>query len=284
MDEDSDTREEQPHLEKMAAFTKAMQVSRGVNNITKLFTNLSLTSNIITSPRHVFLRSTPALHCAFIHITLKRHDLMEFFDDPKHWAKNEVKVGRSWRKDELRLKSNSDLHKLWFVLLKERNMLMTMEEASKEANEVFPNPERLDKVEDSMNNLEMVVCERNRAYHMLETGETGERPGKLVYSRLGIRFFYRMRQYSFPKFMNKRWFKLHMHGFNGIGTRKFLRFYREKLWLEKRKTRNRERNRVTMLIRKFPNLDLKAVEQEYPNVDIEAVKASKKARGHYLPK
>jgi large subunit ribosomal protein L47 len=64
-------------------------------------------------------------------------------------------------------------------------MLMTMEEASKDANEIFPNPERLDKVQNSMNNLEMVVRERNQAYHMLETGETGERPGKLVYNRLG---------------------------------------------------------------------------------------------------
>jgi large subunit ribosomal protein L47 len=48
-----------------------------------------------------------------MHTTLKRYDLMEFFDDPKHWGKNEVRVGRSWRKDELRLKSNTDLHKLW---------------------------------------------------------------------------------------------------------------------------------------------------------------------------
>jgi hypothetical protein len=52
---------------------------------------------------------------------------------------------------------------------------------------------------------------------------------------LGIRFYYRMRQYPIPKFMNKRWYKLHMHGFDGMGTRKFLRFYREKLWLEKRR-------------------------------------------------
>lgn len=75
-----------------------------------------------------------------------------------------------------------------FVLLKERNMLMTMEEVCKEAWEIFPNPERLDKVQDSMNNLESVVRERNRAYHLLETGETGERPGKVTYNCLGIKF------------------------------------------------------------------------------------------------
>jgi large subunit ribosomal protein L47 len=33
-----------------------------------------------------------------------------------------------------------------FVLLKERNMLLTMEHESKEQTELFPSPERIDKV------------------------------------------------------------------------------------------------------------------------------------------
>jgi len=32
------------------------------------------------------------------------------------------------------------------VLLKERNMIMTMEEEYKRSGELFPNPERLEKV------------------------------------------------------------------------------------------------------------------------------------------
>lgn len=39
---------------------------------------------------------------------------MEFFDDPKNWGEMEVKCGRAWTIDELRIKSNSDLHKLWY--------------------------------------------------------------------------------------------------------------------------------------------------------------------------
>lgn len=36
-----------------------------------------------------------------------------------------------------------------------------------------------------MKNLEAVVQERNRAYWLLETGETGERPGTKVKDELG---------------------------------------------------------------------------------------------------
>jgi len=39
---------------------------------------------------------------------------MEFFDSKKNWAIEHIKVGRSWKKDELRIKSNQDLHKLWY--------------------------------------------------------------------------------------------------------------------------------------------------------------------------
>lgn len=42
-----------------------------------------------------------------------------------------------------------------------------------------------------MENLETVVRERNKAYHLLETGETGERPTRMVYNTLGLRHLYR---------------------------------------------------------------------------------------------
>ncbi len=42
-----------------------------------------------------------------------RYDLMEFFDVKKNWGETNIRTGRSWKLDELRLKSNTDLHKLW---------------------------------------------------------------------------------------------------------------------------------------------------------------------------
>ena len=60
-------------------------------------------------------------------------------------------------------------------------MLLTMEHAYKEENKVMPNPERMDKVLDSMENLEFVVRERNRAYFELETGTSGEKERHLAH-------------------------------------------------------------------------------------------------------
>ncbi|KAF8561783.1 hypothetical protein P879_10853 [Paragonimus westermani] len=102
---------------------------------------------------------------------ISRRGLEEFFDDPKSWGESSVHSGRPWRKDELRLKNNSDLHKLWYILLKERNMLMTMEEEHNRCLERMPNAERFEKVEESMENVMHVIEERNRASAELEQGE-----------------------------------------------------------------------------------------------------------------
>ena len=53
----------------------------------------------------------------FFHTSTQRPDLMEFFDEKENWGKDKVRVGRAWTKDELRLKSNADLHKLWLVVV-----------------------------------------------------------------------------------------------------------------------------------------------------------------------
>ncbi|KAI4500447.1 hypothetical protein M0802_004409 [Mischocyttarus mexicanus] len=265
----------------MATLTKVMQISKSVNNFAKLITNLSLSVNTNLVSNTQFFRRLPLQPSLFLHTSSTKYDLMEFFDDPVNWGKDTIKVGREWRLDELRLKSNEDLHKLWFVLIKERNMLLTMEDASKKSYKIFPNPERIDKVEMSMANLETVVRERNKAYHLLETGETGERPGKLISNALGFKSYYRMREYNIPKFMNNKWFEKHYFGYQGHAVRRFLALYREKMWNMKRKARNREFQQALVLLRRFPNLDLNALKEKYPSVDIERAKRFKKAIGHF---
>ena len=79
-------------------------------------------------------------------LTTCQNGLMEFFDKEINWGAEKVIHGREWKLDELRIKSNVDLHKLWFVLLKERNMLLTMEETYKKNYESFVSPERIAKV------------------------------------------------------------------------------------------------------------------------------------------
>lgn len=53
------------------------------------------------------------------------------------------KAGRAWTAAELRLKSFSDLHNLWFVCLKERNMLLTDRLYFKQVGQASIDPHRL---------------------------------------------------------------------------------------------------------------------------------------------
>jgi large subunit ribosomal protein L47 len=73
-------------------------------------------------------------------------------------------TGRSWRASELRLKSFQDLHKLWFVLLKEKNMLLgqRLEAQVTKERDAFPHPHRLVKVKKSMARIKRVLSEREQ--------------------------------------------------------------------------------------------------------------------------
>ncbi len=120
-----------------------------------------------------------------------------------------------------------------FVLLKERNMLLTMEHAYLQAGEHMPNQERLDKVDMSMENLEEVVRERNRAFHELEVGGSGELEREIVEGPFGIDEGYQQREHPVPYWQNlahQRKFKFrHRTGF-GASVTSFYRRYRENLF------------------------------------------------------
>ncbi|XP_011306057.1 39S ribosomal protein L47, mitochondrial [Fopius arisanus] len=265
----------------MAALVKAVRLSGAVSNISTLFSNLSLSANSrIFSPSVSLI---PRICLQNSYSTKPPPDpLMEFFDDKKNWGQKTVKTGRSWKMDELRIKSNEDLHKLWYILLKERNMLMTMEHAHVQEYQYFPNPERIDKVEESMMNLENVVRERNQAYHYLETGVHGERPMKLVRDQLGLRRWYKMCQHAIPKYLNGSYRKTHIHFHGGFAVRKFLRKFNEKMFLARRTEQSRQAATVRRIFRVFPNVDIEAVREKYPNVDVDKARKSDRSRAHYV--
>ncbi|XP_077219157.1 uncharacterized protein LOC143853318 isoform X2 [Tasmannia lanceolata] len=90
-----------------------------------------------------------------------RNPLEEFFEADRSQEEDKpVVYGRSWKASELRLKSWDDLQKLWYVLLKEKNMLMTQRQMLHAQNLRFPNPERVPKVRKSMCRIKHVLTER----------------------------------------------------------------------------------------------------------------------------
>jgi ribosomal protein L29 len=71
-------------------------------------------------------------------------------------------TGRAWRAEELRLKGHDDLHKLWFVLLQEKNKLKSDQLMSIQLKQRFYGMENFYKVRKSMARLLTVVNERKK--------------------------------------------------------------------------------------------------------------------------
>ncbi|KAJ7044126.1 mitochondrial 39-S ribosomal protein L47 (MRP-L47)-domain-containing protein [Mycena alexandri] len=95
---------------------------------------------------------------------LRGDDQYETFSDPT------IKyTGRSWEASELRLKSFKDLHTLWYVLLREANLLATQREEMRRIGlprDRFPLHNRVNsaKVRKSMARIKAVMNERRLAY------------------------------------------------------------------------------------------------------------------------
>ncbi|GAQ88091.1 mitochondrial ribosomal protein L29 precursor [Klebsormidium nitens] len=86
--------------------------------------------------------------------------LEEFFEGGPLKKDEPLVVGREWKASDLRLKSFDDLHKLWYVLLKERNMLATQKEIHRKAGYVMPRLDRIPKVRKAMCRIKHVLTER----------------------------------------------------------------------------------------------------------------------------
>ncbi|CAK75933.1 unnamed protein product (macronuclear) [Paramecium tetraurelia] len=77
-------------------------------------------------------------------------------------TKQQVSQGRSWKVEELRLKSTEDLTKLWYVMLKEKNLLLSDGIFFKKVVGVKGRMGKLVQLKISMARLKTVVQERDR--------------------------------------------------------------------------------------------------------------------------
>ncbi|KAJ3392003.1 hypothetical protein HDU84_004931 [Entophlyctis sp. JEL0112] len=108
--------------------------------------------------------------------------LLDFFDSEKgwYWADTDPKTGnnrflyprhelilfpgRGWTCAELRVKSFDDLHKLWWICIKEQNKLLSQKDEARMFKVIFPHPQRLQQVRLTMRNIRAVLHERLISY------------------------------------------------------------------------------------------------------------------------
>ena len=71
-----------------------------------------------------------------------------------------VKIGRSWKINELRLKNNEDLHKLWYVFIKEKNRLLSDTSIIDRMTGKKMPKSRMQKLLKSMRRITYIITER----------------------------------------------------------------------------------------------------------------------------
>ncbi|SAM08143.1 hypothetical protein [Absidia glauca] len=138
--------------------TRFFSTTRSVSSATTPTTATSATSSTPSTGLYQFFENGEALP--------KRTWTGKHADGPdlKQFGLN---ASRAWKASELRLKSFDDLHKLWYVLLKERNLLATQREEAKRLKVhrlVWTNAGRVKKCQKSMARIKFVLNERQRAY------------------------------------------------------------------------------------------------------------------------
>ncbi|XP_022053754.2 39S ribosomal protein L47, mitochondrial [Acanthochromis polyacanthus] len=191
-----------------------------------------------------------------LHTTVSRRGLEEFFDSPENWGETTVKSGAPWTAKQLRTKSNEDLHKLWYVLLKEKNMLMTLEQEAKRQRVPMPSPERVRKVERSMIRLETVVKERETALRLLQTGQEKGRPGAWRRNTFGFVYWYRFKEYAIPWYMNRRYKRKKFYTPDFVQPHIRLRI--EKHMKERTRKANSKKETQAKLQQRFPHMKVSA--------------------------
>ncbi|XP_078419979.1 large ribosomal subunit protein uL29m [Cetorhinus maximus] len=215
-----------------------------------------VSSENLTKFQKIGLGSSLTLQCRSLHTSDSCQGLEEFFDDPKNWGEQTVKSGAPWTAKQLRIKSNEDLHKLWYVLLKEKNMLLTLEQEAKRQRLQMPSPERLKKVERSMVRIDSIVQEREDALRLLQTGQEKSRPGAWRRDIFGRDFWYKFREWPIPWYLNKiyRRKRFYTPPFVDIFVRRRI----EKHLRKKNNAKKARKEEEKALSEKFPRLSASA--------------------------
>ncbi|GAA5962726.1 hypothetical protein JCM21900_001179 [Sporobolomyces salmonicolor] len=98
------------------------------------------------------------------------HPLWRFFHNKESLEvpdKRNDYSSRSWSAFELRRKSFTELHQLWYVLLRERNVLLTQREEARRLRVDLTGftavPEKLRMVQKSMARVKQIISERRHA-------------------------------------------------------------------------------------------------------------------------
>ncbi|KAJ2373668.1 54S ribosomal protein L4 mitochondrial [Coemansia sp. RSA 2607] len=93
--------------------------------------------------------------------------LEEFFEKGQRLPVSRDQTGRAWSASELRQKSWEDLQKLWYVVLKERNVLASQKEETQRLGipaQFFSNKARIIKCKKTMARIKSVLTEREIAW------------------------------------------------------------------------------------------------------------------------
>mmetsp|Transcript_43274 Transcript_43274/g.104612 ORF Transcript_43274/g.104612 Transcript_43274/m.104612 type:complete len:161 (-) Transcript_43274:67-549(-) len=126
----------------------------------------TLSRSIITGKKFALPSTSTSVssHLSHSHRCLSSapNPLDAFRDSVDRQTRGSEPVGRPWSVKELRRKSYDDLHKLWYVLYIERNMLLTEQQLSRTRQLIFPQPQRMKKVQKSMAAIKQVLGERKR--------------------------------------------------------------------------------------------------------------------------
>ena len=73
-----------------------------------------------------------------------------------------LNIGRAWSSSELDLKSTDDLHKLWYVLIKEKNSVLSDQNLQKRIARESDLGDRLFKIEKGLNRIWGIIQRRRK--------------------------------------------------------------------------------------------------------------------------